>query len=77
MTERTVILVGGPHSDEHREIDESTDRYIISTSRKWDHHYVQHRYDPNQFVYESSMEVKAKDQNIEIWLSWTEQSQIN
>ena len=77
MADRTVKLVGGPHSDEQRQVDESTHRYIISTSRKWDHHYVQHRYDPDQFVYESSMEVKSKDQDIEIWFAWSERAQMN
>ena len=61
MAERTIKLVGGPHGDEERVVSDTTERYIISTSREWDHHYVQHMRDPNQFVYEDSTEVKVSD----------------
>ena len=61
MAERTVKLIGGPHSDEERVVSDTTERYIISTSREWDHHYVQHTRDPNRFVYEDSTEVKVRD----------------
>ena len=70
MTERIVKLVGGPHSNEHRNVAESTQRYIISVSREWDHHYVQHRLNPDQFVYENSMEVKCRDEDVQGWYSW-------
>ncbi len=71
MAERTVRLVGGPHGNEHRHVAQSTQRYIISVSREWDHHYVQHRHDPDQFVYENSMEVRLRDEDRERWYSWT------
>lgn len=70
MAEKMVRLVGGPHSNEQRKVDESTQRYIISLSRNWDHHYVQHRFNEDQFVYENSMEVKCKDEDAEQWYSW-------